>query len=95
MAIYTPEKFKEEVHKLIASGDNPCNLIAYDRKTQEWFVVTELQLDRLSGKPSVVRGFLPGDDDKDGYTACGGTERGYAGGNRYVVYHRESRMIIA
>lgn len=70
---------------------NACSIVAKDRKLNRWFVVTKLELDRISGYPIVVSGYVPGSDDKDGYTACGGAERYYCGKPRYEVYHRISK----
>lgn len=56
---------------------------ACDHKTKRTFDVHELELHRLSGDITMIRGY--GDSDKDGVTVYGGGQRSYCGKDRYEL----------
>lgn len=86
------EAFRRALAYEVEVMKKPCHFVARDRKLDRWFVVDHLEFDRISGHPSVVSGYVPGSEDKDGITVCGGYERYYCRKPRYEVYHRLSRQ---
>lgn len=62
------------------------NIFSYDNKLERWFVVTELELSEISGKPVSIKGFDPTNEDDDGYTWVGGKQRSYNGKPRYSLH---------
>lgn len=86
------ESFRKALAYEVDVLKKPCHFIGRDRKLDRWFVVTHLEFDRISGHPIHVEGYVPGSEEWDGYTSCGGYDNFYCGRPRYEVYHRITKQ---